>query len=475
MKIEEKEVYKIIDKKIVEACNQYTSKTKSTVFMIGGVVRDLLLGLDVKKDVDLVTDGDGVELAHFVADYLNKNIEVTFFKRFGTAMFFYKRVQYEWIGARKESYIQETRNPIVSKGTLIDDQLRRDFTINAMAISLQKEDFGDVIDPFDGAGDLYKKVIKTPINPDTTFFDDPLRILRAIRFACQLQFEISESCFLSIKKNAHRIKILDKGRVCTELQKIVSSDFPQKGFLLLEKANLLEIILPEISQLKGVEEVDGIGHKDNFYHTCEVLQNTVEHTNNIWLRWAALFHDIGKPKSKKFIKNIGWTFHFHETIGANMIKKIFLRLGLSKDKINYVSLLIKNSSRLQNLTSEDTSESSIRRLVLDMGDYLEDLFVLQYSDITTKNLSKKELYRKQLSALKIKVKNLIEKDKLRNWKNPATGELIMSIFDIKPSKEIGTLKESVKEAIIEGNLGGDIQEIKAYLLCKGIEMGLKTK
>ena len=442
-------------------------------YVIGGFVRDYLLNRGSKKDIDIVAVGSGIELALKVADLLPNKPKVQVFKTYGTAMLKYKEIDIEFVGARKESYRQDSRNPVVENGTLEDDQNRRDFTINAMAFSLNKNNFGALIDPFDGCADLQKKQLKTPLNPDVTFSDDPLRMLRAVRFAAQLDFEIDQNSFQSITANAHRIKIISGERIVDEINKIILTDTPSQGFLLLYKSGLLQYILPELTALNNVEEIEGHTHKNNFYHTLEVVDNIAVNTTDVWLRWAALLHDIGKAPTKKFSKKVGWTFHGHEFLGGKMTKKIFERLHMPlNQKMKFVQKMVMMSSRPIILADEIVTDSAVRRLVFDAGEDVEHLMTLCEADITTKNPLKFKKYHRNFDLVRKKIVEVEEKDSIRNFQPPITGEQIMALFNLKPSREIGVLKEAVKEAILEGDILNEYEAALTFVLKRAKKMGL---
>lgn len=443
-------------------------------YVIGGFVRDYLLNKGIPKDIDIVAVGSGIELANKVASLLQEKPKVTVFKNFGTAMLRSKDVELEFVGARKESYHRDSRKPIVEDGTLADDQKRRDFTINALALSLNQKDFGKLLDPFNGISDLEKKIIRTPLEPGITYSDDPLRMMRAIRFASQLNFTIELKSLQAITENKERIKIISKERIVDELHKILASTQPSKGFALLHKTDLLPFILPELIALQGIEEIEGQRHKDNFWHTLEVVDNISETTDNLWLRWAALLHDIGKAPTKKFHEKIGWTFHGHEFVGSKMVYKLFKRLRMPlNEKMKYVQKMVLMSSRPQILSEDFVSDSAVRRLVFEAGEHVDDLMTLCEADITTKNPRKQKKYKNNFRLVRQKIEEVEARDHIRNFQPPVSGEEIMATFNLKPSKEIGIIKEAIKEAILEGEIPNEYGAAKEFMLAKGKAIGLK--
>ena len=443
-------------------------------YLVGGFVRDHLLGREKAKDIDIVAVGSGIDLAKAVQQELPGANAIQIFKNYGTAMVQWRDITLEFVGTRKESYSEESRNPIVKKGTLKDDQHRRDFTINALAVSLNPGEVGKLVDPFQGLNDLQEGVIKTPLDPDVTYSDDPLRMLRAIRFAAQLNFKIEDGSLRSISKNRQRIDIISKERVVEELHKIMMCSKPSLGFLLLEQNGLLECIIPELIKLKGIEEIEGQKHKDNFYHTLEVVDNICENTDNLWLRWAALLHDIGKAPTKKFHPKIGWTFHAHEFIGSKMVYKLFKRLKMPlNEKMKYVQKLVMMSSRPIIIAEEIVTDAAVRRLVFDAGEILEDLITLCEADITTKNPARFNQYHNNFKIVRAKIKEVEERDRIRNFQPPVTGEMIMEFFNLRPCKEIGLIKEAIKEAILEGEIPNEYNAAFKLMIKKGGEIGLQ--
>lgn len=442
-------------------------------YIIGGFVRDHLLGRTQKKDIDIVALGSGIELAQAVQKKLQGASTVQIFKTYGTAMIHWNDMDIEFVGARKESYTADSRNPEVEPGSLKDDQNRRDFTINALAISLNSQNFGAFIDPFNGLEDLKNKILRTPLDPNITYSDDPLRMLRAIRFANQLDFKIEQESLEAITHNASRIKIITNERIVEELHKILSCEKPSIGFTLLEKTGLLAYILPELVALKGVEEIEGQRHKDNFYHTLEVVDNLCPHSDNLWLRWSALLHDIGKAPTKKFKPPIGWTFHNHEFVGSKMVYKIFKRLKMPlNEKMKYVQKMVMMSSRPIVIAEEHVTDSAIRRLVFDSGADIDDLITLCEADITTKNEDRFQRYHNNFKIVREKIEVVEEKDQLRNFQPPVSGEAIMKYFGLTPCRQIGVIKEAIKEAILEGEIPNDFEAAYERMKLEGKKLDL---
>ena len=458
------EIFKIIS----EASKQLHIES----YVIGGFVRDFFLKRGTAKDIDIVAIGNGIALAEKVASLLPNKPKVQIFKTYGTAMLRYKDVEIEFVGARKESYSEESRNPLIFEGTLQEDQNRRDFTINALALSLNEANFGALLDPFNGMEDLENGTIKTPLNPDITYSDDPLRMMRAIRFATQLNFTIEKASLAAIAKNSQRLEIITRERIVDELNKIMGAAKPSIGFLLLEQTNLLSQLLSELIDLKGVEEVEGQKHKDNFYHTLEVVDNISENTSDIWLRWAALLHDIGKAPTKRFSKKVGWTFHSHEFVGAKMVYNLFKRLRMPlNNKMKFVQKMVLLSSRPIVLAT-DVTDAAVRRLVFDAGDDIHSLMTLCEADITTKNPKKFKRYHQNFEVVRSKIKEVEERDRVRNFQPPVSGEVIIKAFNLKPCREIGQIKEAIKEAILEGQIPNEYKACYDFMLVKGIDLGL---
>ena len=461
-----------ISSEIFSVISEASKQLQIESYVIGGFVRDFFLKRGTAKDIDVVAIGSGIELAQKVSKLLPNKPKVQVFKTYGTAMLRYKDVEIEFVGARKESYSEDSRNPEVTEGTLQDDQNRRDLTINALALSLNEENFGELLDPFNGIEDLKNKVIKTPLNADITYSDDPLRMMRAIRFTTQLNFKIEAESLEAITRNGYRLKIITRERIVVELNKILSSPKPSIGFLLLEKTGLLKQILPELLDLKGVEEVEGQKHKDNFYHSLEVVDNICSNTDDVWLRWAALLHDIGKAPTKRFSKKVGWTFHAHEFVGSKMVYKLFKRLKMPmNNKMKFVQKMVMLSSRPIVLAT-DVTDSAVRRLVFDAGDDINSLMTLCEADITTKNPRKFKRYHQNFELVRVKIKEVEERDQVRNFQPPVTGEEIMKAFSLKPCREIGQIKEAIKEAILEGEIPNEKQASYDFMIKKGKALGL---
>ncbi len=456
-------MYSFLNEPIFKLIQQSSDELNIDTYAIGGYVRDFFLERK-SKDIDVVTLGKSIDLANLLHQKLGEEAHLSVFKNFGTAQIKYHDLEIEFVGARKESYNHNSRNPIVEDGSLEDDQNRRDFTINAIAIGLSKNNFGKLLDPFNGLNDLTNKILKTPLNPDITYSDDPLRMMRAIRFASQLNFQIDEPSFEAISKNKNRIKIISAERIADEINKIILSQKPSVGFKLLLNSGLLDLIFPELVKLQGTETINGLSHKDNFYHTLEVLDNVAEKSMNLWLRWAAILHDIAKPATKRFEEGHGFTFHGHEDKGARMVPKIFANLKLPlNEKMKHVQKLVELHLRPIVLAKTEVTDSAIRRLLFEAGDKIEDLMILCESDITTKNPNKVKKYLHNFEIVRQKLIEIEEKDKIRNWQPPITGEQIMTLYNIMPSKKIGLLKNALKDAILDGLVGNNFEEAKKFL------------
>lgn len=463
---------KHIPQQLFKTIGRAAAESQSEVFAIGGMVRDILLERN-NKDYDFVTDGNGIDLAENVATKLGVK-RVNVFKNFGTAQFKFADFDLEFVGARKESYSRESRKPDVVPGTLEDDQKRRDFTINAMAISLQENNFGELIDPFNGVEDIEKKIIRTPLDPDITYSDDPLRMMRAVRFAAQLNFSIHPESYAAISRNAERLKIVSIERIITELNKIIMTPKPSRGFKMLFDSGLLQQFFPEMVKLHGTEKRDGLSHKDNFYHTLQVLDNLCETSDNIWLRWSAILHDIAKPPTKRFEPGIGWTFHGHEDLGARMVPKIFQRLKLPLDhNMKYVQKMVQLHLRPIALTKEEITDSAIRRLLFEAGDDVDDLMLLCRADITSKNEQKVKRYLSNYEIVKEKLIEVEKKDHIRNFQPPVSGELIMKTFSLAPGREVGVIKNAIKDAILDGLIRNEYEDAFEYMIEEGKKLGLQ--
>ena len=463
------------DDRIFEVVAGVADRENVEAYVIGGFVRDHIMGrVNPERDIDIVVLGDGPAMARAVGREISRDIKVTVFRTFGTATFRYRNSDIEFVGARKESYSSDSRKPSVSPGTLEDDQKRRDFTINALAISLNRDNPGEVLDPFGGIDDIRNGIIRTPLDPDATFSDDPLRMMRAVRFAAQLDFRIADKTLTSIRSNAERIKIVSAERITTELNKIMTTAKPSAGFLLLEQTGLLELILPEIARLRGVEDKDGKGHKDNFHHTLKVLDNLAEKSSDLWLRWAALLHDVAKPVTKKFVQGTGWTFHGHEFIGAKMVPEIFKRLKLPlNDRMKYVQKLVGLHLRPVSLVQDEVTDSAVRRLLFEAGEDIDDLMLLCEADITSGNRMKVLKHRENFALVRRKLKEIEEKDAVRTFQPPVHGEEIIATFNIPPGPMVGVIKSAIKEAILDGIIPNDHEAAREFMIRKGREMGLE--
>ena len=460
--------------KIFKLISETADEMGLEAYVIGGFVRDIFLHRP-SKDIDIVVIGSGIELAERIAEKLGKKAKFSIFKTYGTAQLKTREWEVEFVGARKESYSHDSRNPVVEDGTLEDDQNRRDFTINALALCLNKDRFGELVDPFNGLEDLKNFVIRTPLNPDITFSDDPLRMMRGIRFASQLRFFLEERTFDAIARNKNRIEIITKERIADELNKIILSPKPSVGFILLEKTGLLQLIFPELLALKGAETKDGVGHKDNFYHTLAVLDELAATTDNLWLRWSALLHDIGKPKTKKFDPKLGWTFHNHNYVGEKMIPEIFRKMKLpTNEKMKYVQKMVGLHMRPIVLSEDEVSDSAVRRLLFEAGNDIEDLMLLCNADITSKNPEKVRRFRQNFQLVSQKLKDIEEKDRVRNFQPPIDGKEIMETFNLPASNIVGDIKIKIKDAILDGIIPNEYEAAKEYMLKIGTEMGINA-
>lgn len=473
IELTQEELKEKLSDKIFHQISETADELGMECYVVGGYVRDLFLERP-SKDIDVVVVGSGIALAEALAKRLGRNAHLSVFKNFGTAQVKCRHTEVEFVGARKESYQRDSRKPIVEDGTLEDDQNRRDFTINALAICLNKERFGELVDPFGGVDDMWEKTIRTPLDPDITFSDDPLRMMRCIRFAAQLGFYIDDETFESLCRNKERIEIISKERIADELNKIVASPIPSKGFIDLERSGLLELIFPELAALQGVETINGRAHKDNFYHTLEVLDNIARQTENLWLRWAAILHDIGKPRSKRWEPRIGWTFHNHNYLGEKMIPNIFRRMKLPmNEKMKYVQKLVGLHMRPIVIADDIVTDSAVRRLLFEAGNDIDDLMLLCEADITSKNVERKQRFLDNFKLVRQKLIDLEERDRIRQFQPPVTGEEIMKVFGLSPCREIGSLKSSIKDAILDGIIPNEHDAAYEYMLKKANEMGLK--
>ncbi len=471
----QEDLKKCFDGKIFHQISETADELGLECYVVGGYVRDLYLQRP-SKDIDVVVVGSGIQMAEALGKKLGKGAHISVFRNFGTAQVKYRQTEIEFVGARKESYQHDSRKPIVEDGTLEDDQNRRDFTINALAVCLNKERYGELVDPFDGLEDLRQGNIRTPLDPDITFSDDPLRMMRCIRFATQLNFYIEEETFASLRRNKDRIQIISRERIADELNKILLSPIPSKGFIELDRSELLPLIFPELVALQGVETVNGRAHKDNFYHTLEVVDNIAKQTDNLWLRWAALLHDIGKPRTKRWEPRIGWTFHNHNFIGEKMIPDIFRKMKLPmNEKMKYVQKLVTLHMRPIVIADDVVTDSAVRRLLFEASDDIDDLMMLCEADITSKNQVRKQRFLDNFKLVRQKLKDLEEKDRVRNFQPPVTGEEIMDVFGLQPCREIGVLKSAIKDAILDGVIPNEHEAAYAFMMEKAKEIGLEKK
>lgn len=459
--------------KIFKQIGETADQLGMECYVVGGYVRDIFLQRP-SKDIDVVVVGSGIAMAEALGKRLGKGAHVALFKNFGTAQLKYRGTEVEFVGARRESYTHDSRKPIVEDGTLEDDQNRRDFTINALAVCLNHSRYGELVDPFDGMADMRERIIRTPLDPDITFSDDPLRMMRCIRFATQLNFYIDDETFESLARNVERIKIISRERIADELNKIILSPTPSKGFIDLDRSGLLPLIFPELAALQGVETRNGRAHKDNFYHTLEVLDNLSRHTDNLWLRWAALLHDIAKPATKRWEQKVGWTFHNHNFIGEKMIPNIFRNMKLPmNEKMKYVQKMVSLHMRPIVIADEEVTDSAVRRLLFEAGDDIDDLMTLCEADITSKNMERKQRFLQNFQLVRQKLKDLEERDRIRNFQPPVSGEEIMATFGLAPCREVGSIKSAIKDAILDGIIPNEYEAAKAYMLEKTKKMGLK--
>jgi poly(A) polymerase len=473
IELTQEELKERLSDKIFHQISETADELGVECYVVGGYVRDIFLERP-SKDIDVVVVGSGIALAEALAKRLGKRAHLSVFKNFGTAQVKFHQTEVEFVGARRESYQRDSRKPIVEDGTLEDDQNRRDFTINALAICLNKARFGELVDPFGGMDDMWEKTIRTPLDPDITFSDDPLRMMRCIRFATQLNFYIDDETFESLCRNKERIEIISKERIADDLNKIVASPIPSKGFIDLERSGLLALIFPEMAALQGVETMNGRAHKDNFYHTLEVLDNVAKQTDNLWLRWAAILHDIGKPRSKRWEPRIGWTFHNHNYLGEKMIPNIFRRMKLPmNEKMKYVQKLVGLHMRPIVIADDIVTDSAVRRLLFEAGDDIDDLMLLCEADITSKNAERKQRFLDNFKLVRQKLIDLEERDRIRQFQPPVTGEEIMEVFGLSPCREIGTLKAYIKDAILDGDIPNEHDAAFDYMLAKAEKMGLK--
>ena len=469
------ELVKLLDKNIFHRIGETADELGVECYVVGGYVRDLFLERP-SKDIDVVVVGSGIQVAEALGRKLGKGAKVSVFRNFGTAQVKHRGIEVEFVGARKESYSRDSRKPIVEDGTLEDDQNRRDFTINALAVCLNTQRYGELVDPFDGVWDMEDRIIRTPLDPDITFSDDPLRMMRCIRFATQLNFYIDDETFQALERNKERIRIISKERIADELNKIMMTPTPSKGFVELSRCGLLPLIFPELAAMEGIDTVNGKAHKDNFYHTLEVLDNICKQSDNLWLRWAALLHDIGKPRTKRFEPGIGWTFHNHNFIGERMIPDIFRRMKLPmNEKMKYVQKLVGLHMRPIVIADDEVTDSAVRRLLFEASDDIEDLMTLCEADITSKNVMRKQRFLENFKLVRRKLVDLEERDRIRNFQPPVTGEEIMKVFDLQPCREIGELKAQIKDAILEGRIPNEHDAAYEFMLECAIEMGLTPK